>query len=250
MKRGFTLIEMLTVVLVMAVLTAVAVPQYRRSVERARLAEATQMLPAIYDAVDRYYVSMPVDRDRLQTGGQLSLKPELEFQPIEADEMKMNEFEWAARVLKRIPYAGDVAEEAAEPIEEAIAGLAVDPLAGAADAEDEETAPWVVPFSALDLNLKGKVGKAPNVWETPNFSYTIFPLKGKQPFFVAGVLQKGKYKGAVLGYNGANILCCDSQAQGACDLMNLETINSCREGNVNPGANMDDKPIVIDHHQR
>lgn len=52
-KRGFTLIELLAVVLIMGLLTAISLPQYRRSVERTRVAEITQLLPAIYDARDR-----------------------------------------------------------------------------------------------------------------------------------------------------------------------------------------------------
>ena len=53
MKKGFTLIELLAVVLIVGILTAISLPQYRKSLERTRVAEARQMLPAIYDACDR-----------------------------------------------------------------------------------------------------------------------------------------------------------------------------------------------------
>lgn len=53
MRKGFTLIELLAVVLIIAVLTSISLPQYRKSLENARVAEARQMLPAIYDSVDR-----------------------------------------------------------------------------------------------------------------------------------------------------------------------------------------------------
>lgn len=70
-KQGFTLIELLAVVLIMAALTSVALPQYRKSVERARVAEALQMLPVIYDARDRlmtennYKVTYATDRKKM-----------------------------------------------------------------------------------------------------------------------------------------------------------------------------------------
>lgn len=53
MKKGFTLIELLAVVLIMGILTGIAVPQYRRSMERSRVTEAIQLLPAIYESRDR-----------------------------------------------------------------------------------------------------------------------------------------------------------------------------------------------------
>ncbi len=60
MKKGFTLVELLAVVIIIAVLSSVAMPQYRRSLERSRVAEALELLPAIYDAQQRYYVEAEV----------------------------------------------------------------------------------------------------------------------------------------------------------------------------------------------
>ena len=47
---GFTLIELLVVVLIIGILSAVALPQYERTVERARTAEAVSMLRSMRDA--------------------------------------------------------------------------------------------------------------------------------------------------------------------------------------------------------
>lgn len=56
MKKGFTLIELLAVVMIMGILAAIAVPQYRRSVNRARIAEAENMLAPMYESRERWAI--------------------------------------------------------------------------------------------------------------------------------------------------------------------------------------------------
>ena len=52
--KGFTLIEMLVVVLIIGILAGVALPQYTKTVEKARLAEPLTILPSLAKAVDLY----------------------------------------------------------------------------------------------------------------------------------------------------------------------------------------------------
>lgn len=53
-NTGFTLIELLVVVLIIGILSAVALPQYERSVARARAAEAMVTTKNILDAASVY----------------------------------------------------------------------------------------------------------------------------------------------------------------------------------------------------
>ena len=53
-KKGFTLMELLTVVLILGILTSIALPQYARSLERARATEAMAGIKALNDAVYAY----------------------------------------------------------------------------------------------------------------------------------------------------------------------------------------------------
>lgn len=56
MKKGFTLIELLVAVIIIGVLTRIALPQYRRVVDKARVAEAQTMLRTLYDSSERLAV--------------------------------------------------------------------------------------------------------------------------------------------------------------------------------------------------
>ncbi|MFA5388246.1 MAG: prepilin-type N-terminal cleavage/methylation domain-containing protein [Candidatus Omnitrophota bacterium] len=65
-KKGFTLLELLIVVIILGVLASIALPQYTATIEKARSGEAVINIGAIRVALDRYWYqngALPADNN-------------------------------------------------------------------------------------------------------------------------------------------------------------------------------------------
>jgi len=56
-KLGFTLLELLVVVIIIGLLAAIALPQYRKAAAKAELAQIINIVKAISNAQERYFLA-------------------------------------------------------------------------------------------------------------------------------------------------------------------------------------------------
>jgi len=82
MARGFTLIELIVVMAIIATLLTIAVPRYFQSLERSREAALKQTLAVTRDAIDKYHGDTgryPQSMEELVTKHYLRKRP---FDPV------------------------------------------------------------------------------------------------------------------------------------------------------------------------
>jgi general secretion pathway protein G len=78
-RRGFTLIELIVVMAIIALLVSIVAPRYHRTVDRARDASLKTTLNVVRDAIDKYAADRdryPESLDELVSRGYLRQVPE------------------------------------------------------------------------------------------------------------------------------------------------------------------------------
>jgi len=67
-KKAFTLLELLVVVLIIGILAVIALPQYKRAVDRSTAAQGISIIKSVWQSMESYYLtnnSFPTSFDQL-----------------------------------------------------------------------------------------------------------------------------------------------------------------------------------------
>ena len=106
---GFTLIELLVVVLIIGILSAIALPQYRLAVAKAKLGKNLSLLRAVKDAQERYlmangqYATQFADLD-ISLPGRPTINPGVEGTSMEGQEADYGDFVLRLLTVGRFVY--------------------------------------------------------------------------------------------------------------------------------------------------
>ena len=79
MKKAFTLIELLVVVLIIGILSAIALPQYTKAVEKARMSQGLVIANALQKSVESYMLANSVPGTNEEVLGNIYPKLDVNF---------------------------------------------------------------------------------------------------------------------------------------------------------------------------
>lgn len=88
-KKGFTLLELLTVVIIIGILTSFALPQYQKVIEKSRFTKAQIMMKALMESRDRLVAEFGYDDYRALRAANNSITP-LRFDMFSAEALPVN----------------------------------------------------------------------------------------------------------------------------------------------------------------
>ncbi len=145
---GFTLIELLVVVLIIGILAAVALPQYEKAVQKARVTEAMGILKKIVDNIDMCV---------LANGGTDNCDEDIVFEGLE---QFANNGGLSTKNFDYGTYGFALAMDKQQNYTLALASHTMEEIVGAPEGR------WCLPGTEKGLAFcKSLSGKAPTDWE-------------------------------------------------------------------------------------